>query len=60
MPLLAPNVIPRLEFRVKPEVDCNIPPLIVRWSAVVDPGTAPNPLSALTLKVPALIDVDPA
>ena len=60
MPLLAPNVIPLLVFKVKLEVDCNIPPLIVRWSAVVDPGAAPNPLSALTLRVPALIDYDPA
>ena len=60
VPPLAPKVIPLFVSRFTSAVVCRVPSFIVKWSAVVDPGTAPNPLSALMLKTPSLIAVDPA
>jgi hypothetical protein len=37
-------------------VDCKVPPLRVIAAAVAEPGAVPRLLSALMLKVPALMD----
>ena len=55
-----PRAIPRFELSVKSAEECKVPPFNVRCPAVTEPGADPNPLSALTLRVPALIVVDPA
>ena len=49
------KAMPRFAFKVKLAVAANVPPPRINFPAVALPGAAPRLLSALMLKVPALM-----
>ena len=53
------KVMPRFVFKVKLAVVPNVPPPKTSFPGVALPGAAPRLLSALTLKVPALMVAAP-
>ena len=57
--LLAPRVTPWFAASVASPVTVSVPPLIVIWSAVGAPGTAPRPVAAEIDNTPSVIEVLP-